>query len=445
MQRLYRKDKPMTRKAEKIEEMFATFDSYPLVQKDEFDKFYVNTNAARGSNVVKLMEFGLKYSQNPYMKILFMGHRGSGKSTELSLLKDNVKDDFEVISFFIQDEVDTDSMTYIDFIFAIMSRLIRYIDEKNLDLESNDLEGLYKYWYGEKIIEETEFDYGELAVDFKAKLSFLKKISLTGGGIFKTGAESKTSIRRKMEPKIGYLVELMNQIFQKINNLFLHKNLLIIIEDLDKLSLSTAEELFINHRKTWLSLKIRLIVTFPIFMAYNAHYNMIKEDVELCCMLSMIKVRNQDKTPNAIGISTLKEIISKRADLSLFESGDSDESNVILYLIMKSGGAIRDLFQMIRDASFNGMLGGHTQITMENAQKAYQKLKSENERLIRSESDIDKLLEIYQTPRPRTTDNTVMELLLKGLILEYNGERWCGIHPTIEDFLIEKGIIEAND
>lgn len=429
----------MIKRAEKIEEMFSVFDSYPLVEKDEFDEFYVNTNEARGDDVVRRMEFALKYNPNPYMKILFMGHRGSGKSTELSLLEAKLQDDYEIISFFIQEEVDTNNMGYIDFIFAIMARLIKFIDEKGIALGENDLKGLYDYWYSEKILEKTEFDYGELDAGFKAKLSFLKRIAITGSAIFKTGSESKTSIRRKMEPKIGHLVNLLNQIFNKINSQLGPKKLLVIIEDLDKITIPTAEELFIKHRRTWLLLQIRLIITFPIFMAYNAHYNVIKEDVDLCCMLSMIKVKNQDKTENGIGIEILRQIVEKRANPALIDSEG------LAFAITKSGGAIRDLFQILRDASFNSMLADESAVTKEAIVKAYKKLKSENERLIRTEEDVKKLVQIYHTPRMLTTDDNMMELLLKGLVLEYNGERWCGIHPTIEDFLIEKGKLAVEE
>lgn len=38
-----------------------------------------------------------------------------------------------------------------------------------------------------------------------------------------------------------------------------------------------------------------------------------------------------------------------------------------------------------------------------------------------------------------------MSLLLRGLIIEYNGERWCGIHPVVEDFLREKGEISDKE
>ena len=433
----------MIKKAKKLEEMFAVFDPFPLVEKEQFDEFYVDTYEARGANVVKLMSYGLEYSLNPYMKILFMGHRGSGKSTELSLLMEELKGQFEIINFFIQNEIDTDNMTYIDFIFAIMSQIIKYIETNTkLSLSNSDIEGLYNYWYGEKVIEESEFDYGEMAVDFSAKLSFLKQIILSGGGILKTGSESKTSLRRKIEPKVGYLVMLMNQIIQKINKQLESngsKGLLMIIEDLDKISIDTAEGLFIKHRKTWLSLNVRLILTFPIFMAYNAQYSMIKEDVDMFCMLSMIKVTNRDKSSNEQGIDKLLEIIGKRSELSLFENG------ALMFLINKSGGALRDLFQMIRDASFDSLLNGSEKITMKSAQNAYNKLKSENERLIRSEKDVEKLIEIYNEPQLLITDDTVMELLLKGLVLEYNGERWCGIHPTVEDFLREKGKINGRE
>lgn len=433
-------EKHVINRASKMEELFSVFEPYPLSKKEEFDNFFVKTYDARGTNIVKLMSYGMELSHNPYMKILVMGHRGSGKSTELSILQNELKNKFEIISFFIQEEVDTENMTYIDFVFAIMSRIIKFIDNKNetgeLFLDKSDIDALYDYWFSEKILEETEFDYGEIKTGFSAKLSFLKKIIISGGGIFKTGSESKVSIRRKIEPKTGYLVTLINQIIKKVNKKLETRELLFIIEDLDKISIDTAENLFIKHRKTWLSLETRIILTFPIFMAYNLQYNMIKEDIDLSCMLSMIKVKNQNKGENTQGINIIKEIVYKRAEKNLFDD------NALGFLINKSGGALRDLFQMIRDASFEALLKGHMKITQEDATVAYCKLKSENERLIRSENEIKKLVEIYNNPRLLTTDDTVMELLLKGLVLEYNGERWCGLHPAVEDFLTEKGKIK---
>ena len=157
----------------------------------------------------------------------------------------------------------------------------------------------------------------------------------------------------------------------------------------------------------------------------------------MCQMLSIIKVKDQNKSRFDEGINKLKEIVYKRANECLF----SDDA--LEYMILKSGGAIRDLFQMIRDSAFEALLSDHDKIKLIDAKIAYTKLKSEYERLIRDENDVQKLILIYKDPRPLTTDEIVMSLLLRGLILEYNGERWCGIHPTVEDFLIEKGKIKG--
>lgn len=427
------RDVRMMKKVNQIEDMIKVYEPFPLMEVEPFNEFYVNTYKARGNDAVKRMAYGLRYSENESMKILFMGHRGSGKSTELFLLKQEIQDEFEVINFFIEDEVDVDTMTYIDFIFAIMSQLVKFIaNHKELSFVEEDIDALYKYWNEEQIVEDVEYDSAEAHAGFSAKLSLLNQIVLSAGGKLKTGSESKRTIRTRIEPKVGYLIQVLNQVIAKINDKLSNRGLIFIIEDLDKISMEIANELFIRNRKTILSIKTRMILTFPIYMAYNLQYNMIKEEVDMCQMLSIIKVKDQERHDFEEGIEKLKEIVYKRAEDSLFDE------EALLFVIQKSGGAIRDLFQMIRDAAYEALVAEHSRIEMQDVCTAYIKLKSEYERLIRDEKDVDKLVRIYEEPKPLTTDETVMSLLLRGLILEYNGERWCGVHPTIEDFLREK-------
>ena len=35
-----------------------------------------------------------------------------------------------------------------------------------------------------------------------------------------------------------------------------------------------------------------------------------------------------------------------------------------------------------------------------------------------------------------------MQLLHSMCVIEYNGKRWCDLHPAIKDYLIEKGILD---
>ena len=274
-------DEQMMKRADKIEDMIKVFEPFPL-EESAFDTFYVNTYEARGTNPVKRMAYGLEYSSNPNMKILFMGHRGSGKSTELYLLKQEIKNKFDVIDFFIEDEVDVDSMTSIDFIFAIMAQIVKFIEKhEDIDLVEEDINALYKYWQEEKIIEQTHYDFSETDAGFRAKLSLLKKIVVEAGGILKTGSEARTTVRKKIEHKVNYLIQLLNQIIGKIEKQIHNKGLIFIVEDLDKLSMEATNRLFIKERRNILAIKSRMILTFPVFMAYDVQYNMIKEEVDM--------------------------------------------------------------------------------------------------------------------------------------------------------------------
>lgn len=429
----------MFQRVDEIIGLFNVFSPFPLVKKEALDEFFVNTYEARGTNAIERISMALLYAKNPYMKILFMGHRGSGKTTELSLLSDKISQEFEVISFRIEDEIDAGTMTYIDFIFAITSQLVKYLDSnKKIKIKTADIEALYDYWDKEKIVEETENAALEGTSEFEAKLSILKSILLKCGGILKTGAETKITVRKKIEPKVGFLIQLLNNLIAKIDEQLVDvekKRLIFIIEDLDKLDSGTARGLFVDYRKVIFSIQARMILTFPIFMAYDENYNMIKEDVDMCQMLSIIKVVHKDKNKYEKGIDTLKEIVFKRADSKLFSS------EALEFMIMKSGGAIRDLFQMISEAAYEALVNKHTCLELSDAQCAYRRLKSEYERIIRTEEDVKKLVTVYRDPRSLTSDNTLMSLLRRGAVIEYNGERWCGIHPAVEDFLKEKGVI----
>ena len=86
-----------------------------------------------------------------------------------------------------------------------MSQLVKYIDWKNeLSCIEDDIDELYKYWKDEQIIEKVYHVSGEASGGFKSKLSFLKKVSIEGGGIFKTGAETK----KRSGPKLNLRLDI---------------------------------------------------------------------------------------------------------------------------------------------------------------------------------------------------------------------------------------------
>lgn len=431
------------KKAERFEEMIGVFNSLPLNQ-DNFDDFYVDTSRIRSvinarSEIINTLKYGI----NPYTKILLMGHKGSGKSTEMVKISEELKDQYEIINFSIAQEVELIGIQYIDVIFAVMSQIIEYLSSASSVMVKTDiLDKLTDYWKKEITLEIVKDDFAGAEACGKAELSFLKRISVYGKGVFKTGTETKKSIRKSIEPKISYLIALINEVLEDLNKQLREnggKELLIVIEDLDKLDIADAKHLFVEHRKTLLSLHLKMIFSFPIYMAYTAEFGMINDDFDKYVLYSMIKVNNSDRTRNEEGISILKEIVYKRMNPDLVSN------SALEYMIMKSGGAIRDLFTMLVDCAILELTKEKgdqpAEITDEDAQIVAKRLKSTYERYITSPEQFDRLVEIYNDPHPENTDEVLSELLKTLSVIEYNGERWCGVHPVLVDFLKEKGRI----
>lgn len=114
-------------------------------------------------------------------------------------------------------------------------------------------------------------------------------------------------------------------------------------------------------------------------------------------------------------------------------------------MVLKSGGAIRDLFYMLSEAALYE-LDAETpeqKITLDVAKVVVTMLKSEYERNITSEEQYNMLIRVYNDPQPTNTNEDLSKLLQTLSVIEYNGERWCGVHPVLIDFLEEKGAIKG--
>jgi len=232
---------------------------------------------------------------------------------------------------------------------------------------------------------------------------------------------------------------LLADFTKKANDL--GKTPLLMIDDLDKLGMIQAREIFIDHSRYITSLNLNIVYTFPIYLFYSPDFKLIESDFDECLLLSVIKVRKRSGEKYTKGIETIKEIIFKRADPTLFED------DVVDFVIDKSAGSLRTVCRLLREAALNSVLCcrkdnenlSTAKVRRSDAEKAYSAYKSEMERLVRKEQ-IDMLREIHQTKRPFIDkDNIlVMDLLRTLAVIEYNSERWCDLNPAIREFLEEK-------
>lgn len=429
-------------KAEKITDMQSAFGIFAL-DNENYENFYVDSSDARGKDVVKRIVTRFQNNNTGLpLKILFLGHYGCGKTTELYRAEKELENNHLVIRYSIADETDIVNVSYIDFIFTILNNISKAAKNNGIDIPDDVVESLYSYWNDEEITQVCDSKKIEGEASISAKLDWLTVLTAKIKGIMQTGLETKTIIRKKVEPSLRVLLSDINKLIENINRQIAPKSLLLIVEDLDKLEMTQSEELFIKHRKTITSLKINLIYTFPIFLYYSHYYNEIMNDFHYDELLSIIKIKERTGECFDKGIDTLKEIVWKRCNPDLIDD------DALLFLIEKSGGSFRDLFIMISNASVIAITEEENpcdHISIRHAESSYMDFRSRKERAIKK-SHIDTLVNIYndKAKKPLGDDSDIlMDLLHSMSVIEYNCERWCDLHPAIKDYLIEKGEIDA--
>ena len=427
-------------KAFSLKEVLNVCSPFAL-NEDTYEKFYVNTNEARGEDASKKIILRFKYNGDQVKKILFMGHNGSGKSTELFKIQKELEKEYLVVKFSIKEETDTvNNFAYSDLIFAILNNIFAVVSKNNsYNLSKFNIDDIISYWNDERVLKLVDCSKIDISSDLEAKVGWFNILSAKIKGVFQTGVEAKQEIRRKMEPTLKQLLIYINKFIAEINTQIAPQKLLLIIEDLDKLIVGQAKELFVDNRKTITALNVNTIYTFPIYLFYSEYYNEILSDFDSDVLLSMIKVNEINGDEFSTGIETLKKIVAQRCDLSLFSE------NSLEYMIKKSGGSIRDLFWMVNNAALNTMIkyGEDGKISKDIARQTYYEFKSRRERIIKK-AHLPILQDIYKdkTKKPFGDDqDLLMQLLHSMCVIEYNGKRWCDLHPAIKDYLIEKGVI----
>lgn len=428
-------------KATNLIELMRVCNPYPL-EKENFDKFHVETSEARGQNSASRLSDYFEINRSTPQKVLFMGHRGSGKTTELWQVRKYLEPTFHVISFSIRNETDIMNLKYMDLIFIIMKNLLDQVKVLNIKINESLLDNLIDYWSNEKILEKLKTEKSELSAMAEAKIGFLTQLTLGIKGILSTGRETKEIIRNHIEPILSYLIDSIQDIIGEVKS-ELHKQSkvpIIIIEDLDKLEIPIAEDLFLRHRNVLTALDIHMIYTFPIFLHYDPKFNEIKDSFSHYELLSMIKINLIDGTSYQKGRDILKKIVEARADINLFEP------DVLDFIIDKTGGVLRNIFELIKSATLTERSKNRlaSAVGIASVKEAYSNFKSDFERKL-SEPYLEPLKKLYyDTNKKPLSDDVLKELLYSTAIIEYNGERWCDLHPVVKDILKERGIISAS-
>lgn len=396
------------------------------------DERYLDLTAVRNGESVSILTKRITRTEKQagaFHKQLLTGHRGSGKSTELHQLQQQLQDkNYFVVFLNIEDSLDLGEITYQDVLLSIAKSTLETLSEKNISIKPELLADL-EAWFEDKIVSK---DYVK-DVKASAKVSnqagieipFITKLLTTLQGEIRSGSSYRTEIRQTLEKELSVFILKLNDLLTAARAQ-LQKNgyvdLVIIVDGLEKMNYriltdheSNHANLFIRHAEQLNAPQAHIIYTVPISLIFNAAIS--NEFADTVFMIPMVKYHQAE------GKQQLINLVGKRMRLDLFAA-----PTILEQLIELSGGSMRDLLRLIRLATDTA----ETTIKDSDINRAIAMLVKDYDRLLKQE--FIPLLQTVNNSKNIVADKDKLyeQLLHLRLVHEYeNGTRWADLHPAL--------------
>ena len=422
-----------------FQKAYQNTDLTPLIEQQELEQFWVQYGVAPLEELVQLIEDNAANA-----KIVFSGHRGCGKSTLLAKLGRQLSDRYFVSVFSIADTIEMSDVNHINILFAIAINLMMQAEQGNIKISQAIKESFYK-WFAKRTKTETELLNAEISGGFNFWNWFVGKL--------KTEASVRNEIKQEFERNITDLVAKLNDIAAVVQSSS-KKEVLVIIDDLDKLDLSVVKPIFQDHIKALFLPGFNIVYTIPISSLRNtslrASLQSESDDQIVVMPVSKLLGKEERRNTNPVykeeAVDTLVKILNKRIPSELLSAEMTRE------IALASGGVLRELIrisnrccriclrELRRDPSRHDL-----QISSYILKQALNDLRLDFE-ITLGKADYDILSSTYANFLPNDPKDQAFLDLLHGLhILEYrNSAVWYDVHPIVTDLLQRKGLIHGS-
>jgi hypothetical protein len=399
------------------------------------DPRYVDTREARGSEKTftrLARKFGWDPVSNaffaPFEKhILFFGHIGSGKTTELRRYAAdlNASRRFYVVEVDVLARLDRNNLQYTEVLMAMAETLLERLHGDGVGLAAEALAPLQR-WFGHVV--ETMTTSSELSAD-------LKTVAEGGGGIpgllkllasftaaFKTGSSQKSEWRREIRNDFTSLAQAFNALIRQAEADLAQagraERVLFLIDGTDKMRGEDTQLFFVQDAEQLLAIETLVIYTAPLHLKYDGRLGG-KLDADL--VLPMIKLQERDGRRLQVGWSTMRRLLLLRADDCLFAS-DAEVERLVEF----SGGHPRELLRLLKLCCEVA----DDQIDAAVVQTAIEKLAADYRYFLKP-ADYKLLKAIDSNPADGGNDEQAQELLHRLALLQYNDGTWRRSHPVV--------------
>ena len=196
--------------------------------------------------------------------VLFFGHIGSGKTTELRRYAEKLNDSkrFYVVEVDALAKLDRNNLQYTEALMAMAESLLEQMNKDGYSLADNELKPV-RDWFAKSV--NTKSDTSELSAELKTGLE-------AGGGIpglvklfagfttaFKTGSSQKKEWREEIRNRFTTLADAFNQLIRsaeaQLKQQARAERVLFLVDGTDKLRGQDTQQFFVQDAEQLLAIQ----------------------------------------------------------------------------------------------------------------------------------------------------------------------------------------------
>lgn len=368
-------------------------------------------------------------AEKQYSHVALAGHRGCGKSTEIARFRSEASaGGYLTLYALVNKEADPNEVGFGD-LFLLMLRLLEQAfrtDKKLKPLPAKTVKAVSDWFRDVTHIEEIEI---ERAISYSGEVglgidTLLGKLLSGLSALRKSTGKQRDEIRQAVEKYPDQLRQNLNLLLDDANKIAAGpypRGLLFILDNLDRYTPEMIDAAVLRNADLFNGVTAHSIFVLPISLLYNPPGEAV-EDRFKAETLPMIPVFRHDnpQTPNDSALNTLTEAIYKRMPRSLF----ADES-LARELSRLSGGCPRDLMHLLNEA----LLESRDVVDGRAVKRAASIVRGEMSRKL-TLAHYARLAAVHLDGRI-DPDETGRGLLFRRAALEYDGDRWVGVHPLL--------------
>ncbi|OFX23815.1 MAG: hypothetical protein A2033_14180 [Bacteroidetes bacterium GWA2_31_9] len=385
-------------------------------------------------------------SHNDIKTLVFLaGMYGSGKTSELNKLAVEIENpkSYLCIKCSLDTDLDMNNIDFVDILIFMAEQLAIKSNEKKLKIDTKVIASLEE-WFGErskeanmKMKSEDKIE-AEINVGFSL-LSFIKlmsKIKTSVAHNKEYAEKTRTILRNNFSDLKNKFNEFIGEVVLNLRKENVARDVLFIIDGLEKVQTADMrKKIIIDDGLRIREINTNMLITMPIELHHSvSSLRMLEPKIIRFPFIKLYDKESGKIIPETQ--KTLIEFISKRIDLSLFESEE-----LISDIIKMSGGSPRELLRIIEQMVFETDDDNIEKLTRKSFEDAVITLANLfSSGLIKEELEL--LKEIKKTKGSIAFSETLGNLLSKVIVMEYNDGTYKRINPIIEHSAIYKAYVD---